>query len=98
MPSEALESALFLESPTDLAWYHSIPARGFWPDLSPADVGLEVHGVAPTACLCTARVSPLEGPKALEDLERQVDRVADRRRQALPGRLRRRQAAPLVDE
>jgi uncharacterized protein len=72
MPSEALESALFLESPTDLAWYHSIPARGFWPDLSPAEVGLEVHMRHPNRMFMYGAVSPLEGAKALEDLERQV--------------------------
>src|SRR5262245_27683779 len=47
MSSEALESALFLESATDLAWFHSIPAWGIWPDLSPAAIGLEIRSRHP---------------------------------------------------
>ena len=72
MTSEALESALFLESPTDLAWFHSIPAWGIWPDLSPAAVGLEICRRHPTRMFMYGAVSPLEGAKAIEDLERQV--------------------------
>jgi uncharacterized protein len=73
MPSEALESALFLESPTDLAWFHTIPAWGIWPDLSPAAVGLEICKRHPNRMFMYGAVSPLEGGKALEDLERQVE-------------------------
>jgi uncharacterized protein len=73
MSPDALESAMFLESPTDLAWYHSIPARGFWPDLSPAEVGLEVCRRRPTRMFMYGAISPLEGAKALDDLERQVE-------------------------
>jgi predicted TIM-barrel fold metal-dependent hydrolase len=73
MSPEVLESALFLESPTDMAWYHSIPAWGIWPDLSPAQVGLEIRHRHPTRMFMYGAVSPLEGPKAIEDLERQVE-------------------------
>jgi predicted TIM-barrel fold metal-dependent hydrolase len=73
MPSKALESALFLESATDLAWFHSIPAWGIWPDLSPADVGLAVRDRHPGRMFMYGAVSPLEGGKAIEDLERQVE-------------------------
>jgi hypothetical protein len=73
MPAEALESALFLESPTDLAWFHSIPAWGIWPDLSPASVGLEIRDRHPARMRMYGAVSPLEGMKAIEDLERQVE-------------------------
>jgi predicted TIM-barrel fold metal-dependent hydrolase len=73
MTSEALESALFLESPTDLAWFHTIPAWGIWPDISPISVGMEVRERHPDRMFLYGAVSPLEGTKALEDLERQVE-------------------------
>jgi len=73
MTAEALASALFLESPTDLAWYHTIPAWGIWPDLSPASVGLEIRRRYPSRMFMYGAVSPLEGTKAIEDLERQVE-------------------------
>jgi predicted TIM-barrel fold metal-dependent hydrolase len=76
MTADALESALFLESPTDLAWFHSIPAWGIWPDLSPASVGLEICERRPSRMFMYGAVSPLEGTKAIEDLERQVDEWA----------------------
>jgi uncharacterized protein len=73
MPSAALESILFLESPTDLAWFHTIPAWGIWPDLSPAAIGLDVRDRHPGRMFMYGAVSPLDGAKALEDLERQVE-------------------------
>jgi predicted TIM-barrel fold metal-dependent hydrolase len=71
MPPEALASALFLESATDLAWFHSIPAWGIWPDISPAATGLAVCNRLPGRMFMYGAVSPLEGAKAIEDLERQ---------------------------
>jgi predicted TIM-barrel fold metal-dependent hydrolase len=73
MPAEALASALFLESATDLAWFHSIPAWGIWPDISPAATGLAVRDRLPGRMFMYGAVSPLEGPKAIEDLERQAE-------------------------
>jgi uncharacterized protein len=73
MPPEALESALFLESATDLAWFHTIPAWGIWPDLSPAAIGLAVCDRHPQRMFMYGAVSPLEGSKAIEDLERQAE-------------------------
>jgi predicted TIM-barrel fold metal-dependent hydrolase len=73
MPPEALASALFFESATDLAWFHSIPAWGIWPDLSPATTGLAVKERFPGRMFMYGAVSPLEGAKAIEDLERQAE-------------------------
>jgi uncharacterized protein len=73
MPPEGLASALFLESPTDVAWFHQIPAWGVWPDLSPAETGLAVRERFPGRMFMYGAVSPLEGTKALEDLERQAE-------------------------
>jgi predicted TIM-barrel fold metal-dependent hydrolase len=66
-------SMLFRESATDVACFHSIPAWGVWRDNSPMSVGLEMRRRAPGRVFCYGAVSPAEGPKALEDLERQVE-------------------------
>lgn len=73
MSAEALESALFVESATDVACYHPIPAWGILRDLSPASVGLEIRRRNPGRMLVYGAVSPLEGRKAIDDLERQVE-------------------------
>jgi predicted TIM-barrel fold metal-dependent hydrolase len=75
MTPEVLASALFLESPTDIAYYHTIPAA-IWPDLSPLDVGLEVRARNPGRMSVYGAVSPLKGKEAIEDLERQHDELA----------------------
>ena len=72
MDAETLASVLFLESDTDIAVYHTIPAWGVFEDLSPIDVGLEMRSRHPGRVFVYAAVSPLEGAKALEDLERQA--------------------------
>jgi predicted TIM-barrel fold metal-dependent hydrolase len=73
MTAEALESALFRESSTDVACYHPIPAWGILRDLSPASVGLEIRRRNPNRMFVFGAVSPLEGRKAIDDLERQVE-------------------------
>jgi predicted TIM-barrel fold metal-dependent hydrolase len=73
MTPEALASALFLESDTDVAVYHTIPAWGIFEDLSPIEVGMAIRARHPGRMLLYGAVSPLEGAKALDDLERQVE-------------------------
>ena len=70
--AEALASALFLESDTDVAFYHTIPAWGVWNDYSPIRIGMEIRDRYPGRMFCYGAVSPLQGKKAVEDLEKQV--------------------------
>jgi predicted TIM-barrel fold metal-dependent hydrolase len=71
--AEELASALFLESLTDVAVYHSIPAWGIFNDLSPIGVGMEIRERYPRRMLLYGAVSPLEGTQAIEALHRQVE-------------------------
>jgi predicted TIM-barrel fold metal-dependent hydrolase len=74
MTPDVLASALFFESPTDFAYYHTIPAS-IWPDLSPLEVGLEVRARYPARMAVYGAVSPLRGKQAIEDLERQHEEL-----------------------
>lgn len=71
--AEALESALFEESDTDVACYHTLPMRGIFEDFSPMSVALEIRERYPHRILLYGAASPVDGPQALEDLERQVE-------------------------
>lgn len=73
MTAEGLASALFVESGTDVAVFHTIPAWGIFEDLSPIGVGMEIRQRYPGRMLLYGAVSPLEGSKALDDLEQQVE-------------------------
>lgn len=70
--AEALASALFVESDTDVAFYHTIPAWGVWTDYSPIRIGMEIRERYPGRMFCYGAVSPIQGQKAVEDLEQQV--------------------------
>jgi uncharacterized protein len=70
--AETFASVMFAESETDVAVYHTIPAWGVFGDLSPIDVGLAARAAHPERVLVYAAVSPLEGERALEELERQA--------------------------
>jgi len=70
---EALESALFVESDTDVAFYHSIPAWGVYREYSPISIGMAIRERHPHRMFIYGAVSPLEGPKALDDLQEQVE-------------------------
>ena len=70
--AEALASALFVESDTDVACYHTIPAWGVWEDYSPIRVGMEIRERYPGRMFCYGAVSPIQGQKAVDDLEKQV--------------------------
>ena len=66
-------SALFYESPTDIAVYHSVGCWGVWADNSPLSVGLEMRERHPGRVFCYGAVSPGDGPKALEQLHDLVE-------------------------
>jgi uncharacterized protein len=71
--ADVLESLLFLESDVDMACYHMVPAFGFLHDMSPMAVGLELKRRHPNRIVNYGGVSPLQGKKALDDLDRQVE-------------------------
>ena len=71
--ADVLEALLFHESEVDVAVYHTVPAWGFFRDFSPMSVGLELRRRHPRRVLLYGGVSPLQGQKALDDLERQVE-------------------------
>jgi uncharacterized protein len=68
----AVASALFVESPTDVAVYHSIPAWGMVRDLSPIRVAMEIRELYPGRMFLYGAVSPLQGETALEALYQQA--------------------------
>ncbi len=70
---DVLESLLFLESDIDMVCYHMVPAFGFLHDFSPMKVGLELKRRHPQRVMNYGGVSPLQGQKALDDLDRQVE-------------------------
>jgi len=71
--ADVLESLLFLECDVDAAVYHTVPAWGFLKDMSPMKVGLELKRRHPDRIFLYGGVSPLQGRKALDDLDRQVE-------------------------
>src|SRR5262249_37769872 len=58
---ETLTSALFLESDTDVAFYHSIPAWGVYHEYSPISIGMAIRERHPHRMFIYGAVSPLEG-------------------------------------
>lgn len=70
---EALASALFEESLTDIACFHTLPMKGIFGDFSPISVGLAIREKYPHRMLLYGAASPFDGPEMLEDLERQVE-------------------------
>ena len=71
--AEALLSALFEESYTDVACFHTLPMKGIFKDFSPMSVGLAIKERYPHRMLLYGAASPLDGGKAEEDVERQVE-------------------------
>jgi predicted TIM-barrel fold metal-dependent hydrolase len=71
--ADVLESLLFLESDVDMACYHMVPAFGFLHDMSPMAIGLELKRRHPNRVVNYGGVSPLQGKKALDDLDFQAE-------------------------
>jgi uncharacterized protein len=68
--SEDLEQVLFAESDVDVAVYHSLPLHDFFKDgLSDIKKGVEMKRRSPQRVDLHAAVNPLEGKKALDDVE-----------------------------
>jgi predicted TIM-barrel fold metal-dependent hydrolase len=76
--AELVEATMFVESDTDVVGYHPIPAWGIFKDLSPIRVAVELRERYPGRVYIYGAVSPLEGPKAMEDLQRQVEEIGVR--------------------
>jgi predicted TIM-barrel fold metal-dependent hydrolase len=71
---EVLESALFEESQTDIACYHTLPMKGIFKDFSPMSVGLAIRERYPHRMFLYGAVSPFDGPEGMiADLEQQAE-------------------------
>jgi len=70
---DILESLLFYETEVDAACYHTVPAWGFLNDFSPMAVGLELKRRHPHRIFLYGGISPLQGQRALDQLDRQVE-------------------------
>jgi predicted TIM-barrel fold metal-dependent hydrolase len=64
---------VFVESDTDLAVYHVLPIFSFKDGLCSLDKALEAKRRWPNRVLTYCGVDPLQGPAALDELERQVE-------------------------
>jgi predicted TIM-barrel fold metal-dependent hydrolase len=72
MTADMVAWSLFAESDTDVAVYHTLPTWGVFKDLSPISIGLEIRERWPGRMFVYGAVSPLEGTKALEELDQQA--------------------------
>jgi predicted TIM-barrel fold metal-dependent hydrolase len=68
-----LERILFLESQVDVAGYHALPLFDYYRDgLSSLEKGVRLRDRNPGRIILYGTVNPLEGVRALEELEAQV--------------------------
>lgn len=66
-----LAKVVFLESDVDLCDHHSLPLDDFWVDgLVSQEKGVELKRLAPQRVCLHAAINPLEGERALEQVER----------------------------
>lgn len=75
---ETLCSALFEESETDMACFHTLPMRGIFKDFSPIAVGREIQRRYPHRMVLYGAASPIDGSAMLEEVERQVEELGVR--------------------
>lgn len=73
MTADIIEATLFAESQVDFAVYHTIPIWGFIKDWSPASIGAELCRRHPNRMRMYGGVSPLQGKRALDEIDRQVE-------------------------
>lgn len=64
---------LFLETETDFAIYHPVPIGAYKDGLVAVDKAAEAVSKYPSRFLTYATVDPMEGPAAIDELERQVE-------------------------
>ena len=70
---ETLEKIFFSETDVDLISYHSTPLHDYYKDgLSSLEKGVELKRRNPHRVVLYGNINPLEGSKALEDMEYQV--------------------------
>jgi predicted TIM-barrel fold metal-dependent hydrolase len=72
MTPDVLRSALFEESQTDIACFHTLPMRGIFKDFSPLAVGLAIREQYPHRMVLYGAASPIDGSDPLEEIEQQV--------------------------
>ena len=72
MTADMVAWSLFAESETDVAVYHTLPTWGVFKDLSPISIGMEIRERWPGRMFVYGAVSPLEGTKALDELDQQA--------------------------
>jgi uncharacterized protein len=86
--SKELEQLLFAESDVDFAVYHSLPLHDFFKDgLSDIKKGVEMKRHSPERIDLHAAVNPLEGKKALDDVEYYVKELGATGIKIYPARL-----------
>lgn len=64
---------LFLESDTDFAIYHPVPIGAYKDGLVSVEKAAEVIKKYPSRFLTYATVDPMDGPAAIDELERQIE-------------------------
>ncbi|WPB89358.1 amidohydrolase family protein [Streptomyces malaysiensis] len=74
---EEVANMSFVESYADLAAYHVVPIRAFHDGICSIEKGLEAQERWPDRFLFYVGVDPLEGSKAVDDLERQMEQFHD---------------------
>ncbi|MEA2523019.1 MAG: uncharacterized protein QOF73_246 [Thermomicrobiales bacterium] len=70
---EEVANMSFVESYADLAAYHVLPVRAFHDGFCSVEKGLEAQQRWPDRFVFYVGVDPMEGPAAIEDLERQAE-------------------------
>ncbi|WP_103382106.1 amidohydrolase family protein [Pseudonocardia dioxanivorans] len=74
---EEVATMSFVENYTDLASYHVVPIRAFHDGICSIEKGLEAQERWPDRFLFYVGVDPLEGQKAFDDLDRQMEQFRD---------------------
>jgi uncharacterized protein len=94
--SEDLEQILFAESDVDFAVYHSLPLHDFFKDgFSDIKKGVEMKRRSPKRVDLHAAVNPLEGKKALDDVEYYVKELGATGIKIYPARFISGQTVPI---
>ena len=93
---EELERLLFLESDVDLCDYHSLPLDDFFVDgLVRLEKGVEMKRRTPHRVCLHAAINPLEGKRALEQVEHSIRDLGAHGIKAYPARFVQGQTIPV---
>src|SRR4051812_5196536 len=74
---EEVANVSFVECDTDLAVHHHLPVRAFKDGVCSLEKTAEATRRWPDRFLTYMGVDPMEGPKALEDMDRQMEILGD---------------------